>query len=689
MFAKYRAAKEKSEKTTEATSKALKAAEAAAQRDLADAKRRSKLTTDVGQKRKLHWFEKFHWMITSDNYLVVGGKDAQQNEMLVKRYLRPGDAYLHADVHGASSCILRAKRRRTADGRTETVALPDQALREAGTFTICRSSAWTSRMVTSAYWVESHQVSKTAPTGEYLTVGSFMVRGKKNYLPPSQLEMGLAVLFRLGDDDSIARHKNERRDFSVLDVPDNDEDDDDELVLMTEAPKDKRSTNVVITKSTPSIDSAEADDHLDPDGESAQVSSPVNDEEEKKNSPAPESTVLNGDSAPELPVSQDKKKKGLSAKDRKLIKKHGSLEAAEKATLKRDGPSSPEVDTSGLTALKDQSKSSDTPFKRGKKTKLKRAAKKYADQDDEDRELALLALHAGEKKDKRTNGKKTGAPISAAQEKIAAETAALLVKNPEKVAQGLPDSVRDVLAECIAVKEPGASNLDAVTLRWDKFDADVLELVIELESEEQQLAAAKRLLFLKQSTRVDNFSASLAGIVRTIRKYGHEGIETNLDTAADEGEAASKRKTKSEKEAEEDAWKATLAQEGIVDDDMDQDAIDDTIEISKLTGKPYPEDSILYAIPVCAPFQSLSQYKYRVKLTPGNQKRGKASKQCVEILTNANGDKTASGEQYRELIKRVGDNDWVQVICADVKISAPGASKAAKKQKSGGKKAKK
>lgn len=28
------------------------------------------------------------------------------------------------------------------------------------------------------------QVSKTAPTGEYLVTGSFMIRGRKNYLPP-------------------------------------------------------------------------------------------------------------------------------------------------------------------------------------------------------------------------------------------------------------------------------------------------------------------------------------------------------------------------------------------------------------------------------------------------------------------------------------------------------------------------
>lgn len=65
-------------------------------------------------------------------------------------------------------------------------------------------------MIAGAWWVNSDQVSKTAPTGEYLTTGSFMIRGKKNYLPPCQLIMGLGFLFRL-EDSSIERHKNERR----------------------------------------------------------------------------------------------------------------------------------------------------------------------------------------------------------------------------------------------------------------------------------------------------------------------------------------------------------------------------------------------------------------------------------------------------------------------------------------------
>ncbi|MES1905575.1 MAG: hypothetical protein MHPSP_002635, partial [Paramarteilia canceri] len=64
----------------------------------------------VGQNvklRKKYWFESFHWFISSENVLVVGGKNASQNDQLVKRYLKKGDKYIHADVHGASSIIVK------------------------------------------------------------------------------------------------------------------------------------------------------------------------------------------------------------------------------------------------------------------------------------------------------------------------------------------------------------------------------------------------------------------------------------------------------------------------------------------------------------------------------------------------------------------------------------------------------
>ena len=42
-------------------------------------------------------------------------------------------------------------------------------------------------------------MSKTAPSGEYLTAGSFMIRGKKNFLLPSQLVLGFGFLFKVGN----------------------------------------------------------------------------------------------------------------------------------------------------------------------------------------------------------------------------------------------------------------------------------------------------------------------------------------------------------------------------------------------------------------------------------------------------------------------------------------------------------
>lgn len=83
------------------------------------------------------------------------------------------------------------------------------------------------------------QVSKTAPTGEYLTTGSFMVRGKKNFLPPSHLILGLSFLFRL-EDGSIERHKGERRvvagnDDEVSSTAENEEGKEDIEIELNES----------------------------------------------------------------------------------------------------------------------------------------------------------------------------------------------------------------------------------------------------------------------------------------------------------------------------------------------------------------------------------------------------------------------------------------------------------------------
>ena len=86
----------------------------------------------------------------------------------------------------------------------------------------------------------------------------------------------------------------------------------------------------------------------------------------------------------------------------------------------------------------------------------------------------------------------------------------------------------------------------------------------------------------------------------------------------------------------------------------------------------------------------MSKYKYRVKLTPGSLKRGKASKQAVEMFVRGDTDKSPKAEELHRFIKAVDDNTWVQSMIGDCKISAAGASKISKqKKKSGGGKKKK
>lgn len=63
-------------------------------------------------------------------------------------------------------------------------------------------------------------------------------------------------------------------------------------------------------------------------------------------------------------------------------------------------------------------------------------------------------------------------------------------------------------------------------------------------------------------------------------------------------------------------------------------------EVEALTALPQAEDELLYAVPMCAPYDSLSRCKFRVKLVPGSQKKGKASRHLLDLLVRS-GDASA------------------------------------------------
>lgn len=129
------------------------------------------------------WFEKYHWLITSEGFLVIAGRDAGQNETIVKKYLSPNDIFLHADIHGAPATVIKTERRQPSI----------KSIEEASVLAACYSRAWKEGFgAVDVFWVKGEQVSKRPPSGEYLAKGAFMIYGKKNYLKV-KLEIALGV----------------------------------------------------------------------------------------------------------------------------------------------------------------------------------------------------------------------------------------------------------------------------------------------------------------------------------------------------------------------------------------------------------------------------------------------------------------------------------------------------------------
>ncbi|KAM9381063.1 ribosome quality control complex subunit NEMF [Phaethornis superciliosus] len=581
-----RHAAKKTQKTVEAAEKAFKSAEKKTKQTL----REVQTVTTIQKARKVYWFEKFLWFISSENYLVIAGRDQQQNELIVKRYLKPGDIYVHADLHGATSCVIK---------NPSGEPIPPRTLTEAGTMALCYSAAWDARVVTSAWWVSHNQVSKTAPTGEYLTTGSFMIRGKKNFLPPSYLMMGFSFLFKV-DESCVWRHWEERKikvqdedletvafsagelvseEGEVLEGGESSsEEEKAEAQLVLEDVESDHGEGVADLEqgrgNTPPApeegDSEEEDGESEDEVEHPESKSEVKEEEVNYPDTAIDLSHLQSQRAlqkivpqeeePNLSDSKSQGRRHLSAKERREMKKKKQQNDSENLEPPEEKQKEPETQPPPAPNT-NKGVPTPQPIKRGQKSKMKKMKEKYKDQDEEDRELIMKLLgSAGSNKEEKGKKGKKG------------------------------------------------------------------------KTKEEQ--AKKQQQKLKTTRRGARGDKEMEGILL------HESQEPALEEQQDEKE----------------------------EQDQDQPGLEEgEALLDSLTGQPHPEDILLFAVPICAPYTAMTNYKYKVKLTPGTQKKGKAAKIALHNFMQS---KEASARE-KDLFRSVKDTDLSRNIPGKVKVSAP------------------
>jgi len=84
----------KAEKKLEGAEKALRETQTRIEELKRRIERVKEIRKPLAKRRKKAWYEKFRWFHSSDGFLVLGGRDATTNEILIKKHMEPHDIVL-------------------------------------------------------------------------------------------------------------------------------------------------------------------------------------------------------------------------------------------------------------------------------------------------------------------------------------------------------------------------------------------------------------------------------------------------------------------------------------------------------------------------------------------------------------------------------------------------------------------
>ena len=569
-FAAKKKHAEKFDKTMDAQARAVAAAEAKAKAAIEKAANGAV----ISKARQTLWFEKFNWFITTENCLVLQAKDATQADMIMSRYMLPGDAFVHADVPQAPVTLVKPP------PGSKVRAVPAYSLVQAGAAVMCRSSAWNSRAVKSAWWTTAEKVSKISPVaGDRLPPGeAYVAHADKQFLPHAQLIMGFGLMFVVSEKNAEA-HKHDRlvrSDVNILedDVVDEDEDEDE-----GDDSGDASAEDVDIKR----VDDL-ADDLADATTLKSAKEDATNDDDDGNRAAEREkwTTGNKPSSAPRM-----------SAKERKLQKKKKKGGGGKRGDSDDDDDFVDPLAAHASTPVKEKKEPTEgggggggKALPRGKAAKLKRAKAKYADQDEDDRALAMNLLGAGGGSKKSVAAKKA--------EKKAEQFEERKLEKPEAPTAPTP--------------------------------APPL----------YKLRAAE-----KHAKRAD-------------------GSTGGGDAADDDDE-----------NGDDETSGLSLEERIKLDDER-------VAVVNRIVGAALKNDDIEYCLPVCAPMVAVNAFRFRLKLTPGSQKKGKGAKLAMDVLSRA----PFASPAEKAAIKLIPDADCAAALPGGVKISLPpGALKLARDTK--------
>ncbi len=155
------------------------------------------------KQEKIEWYEKFRWFISSDGFLVIGGKDAESNEIIIRKHMKENDLVFHTDITGSPFVIIK---------NPENKKIPATTIREAAEFCACYSKAWKIGIQADVYYILPEQVKKEGG----LPKGSFMIYGKREWIRRIELFLAIGVFGGKIIYGPISAVKNKTKKYVVI-----------------------------------------------------------------------------------------------------------------------------------------------------------------------------------------------------------------------------------------------------------------------------------------------------------------------------------------------------------------------------------------------------------------------------------------------------------------------------------------
>lgn len=186
--ARYYDRAKKLKKKLEGAKKALERHKAELEKALAQKESASKVLIQqkeekAARSKKSEWYEKFRWFYSSEGFLCIGGRDATTNEILVKKHAEEGDIVFHTKIEGSPFFIIKSVGKK----------IGDITLEETAQATASYSKGWKLGMPSlETFYVKPGQLSKSAPSGEFLVKGAFIVSGQMTFIQ-AKLELAIGI----------------------------------------------------------------------------------------------------------------------------------------------------------------------------------------------------------------------------------------------------------------------------------------------------------------------------------------------------------------------------------------------------------------------------------------------------------------------------------------------------------------